>query len=539
MADADKNDDQTDETTKANACQRRCCPAPSLKNPEVLGFMWDRIGATVLFITILTVLPGLTVLARREGGCYKYDCPYADEDDDDLCDFMGGDRERGRWYCKDPGDVRHPQDKLCAKDPQCKVYGLSPSSTIPFVATVSGLCCAVLMPLVGAFVDHSPKRWEALVATAALLIAANALQISLGPRTWFAAGLIQATVGAGSYMAHQACLFAYIPEMVADPSEVPSVTGVLKAWESLAIILYLVIVGAGVGPLFTREGPSGEVDLARVGQVVAVMVGAPLMALGMFRYLGRRPALQELPEGRSIWTIGFYRVAATVKTLRTEFQTLGCFYLGYAFWESANTAVVSLTGAYVLEQLGMSAGDFIIIALLFVLCAIPGAITSIKIADKEWLSLKASVAGALVLSSVCLCCVSAFVYSSGTGPYVYAIVPFLGFANGWVYPAQRNLLVALIPGGCEAEMMGFFQFSAMSLSWAPSLVFLAMGETTSDYRLAILVCPVFWLGGLAILYFCVDVDKGLAEVEATLDKRFKSGGDAAPAPAPKAAPEKA
>ena len=327
MADADKNEDQTDETTKANACQRRCCPAPSLKNPEVLGFMWDRIGATVLFITILTVLPGLTVLARREGGCYKYDCPYANDDDDDLCDLMGGDRERGFWYCK-TGDVRHPQDKLCAKDPKCKVYGLSPSSTIPFVATVSGLCCAVLMPLVGAFVDHSPKRWEALVATAALLIAANALQISLGPRTWFAAGLIQATVGAGSYMAHQACLFAYIPEMVADPSEVPSVTGVLKAWESLAIILYLVIVGGGGGQLVNREGPSGEVDLARVGQVVAVVVGAPLMALGMFRYLGRRPALQELPEGKSLWTIGFYRVAATVKTLRTEFRTLGCFYLG-------------------------------------------------------------------------------------------------------------------------------------------------------------------------------------------------------------------
>ena len=86
--------------------------------------------------------------------------------------------------------------------------------------------------------------------------------------------------------------------------------------------------------------------------------------------------------------------------------------------------------------------------------------------------------------------------------------------------------------------MGFFQFSAMSLSWAPSLVFLAMGETTGNYREAILVLPIFWLGGLAILYFCVNLDKGLAEVEETLDKRFKSGADA-PAPAPKAAPEKA
>ena len=284
--------------------------------------MWDRIGATVLFITIFTVLPGSTVLARREGGCYKVRLPLRQRRRRRPLRFHGRRPRARALVLQGPGDVRHPQDKTVRQGPDCKVYGLSPSTTIPFVATVSGLCCAVLMPLVGAFVDHSPKRWEALVATAALLIAANALQISLGPRTWFAAGLIQATIGAGSYMAHQACLFAYIPEMVDDPSEVPSVTGVLKAWESLAIILYLVIVGAGGGALVNREGPSGEVDLARVGQVVAVVVGAPLMALGMFRYLGRRPALQELPEGRSLWSIGFYRVAATVKTLRTEFRTL-------------------------------------------------------------------------------------------------------------------------------------------------------------------------------------------------------------------------
>ena len=124
------------------------------------------------------------------------------------------------------------------------------------------------------------------------------------------------------------------------------------------------------GPAVAKDGPTGDVQVARAGQVAAVIFGGPLIALGLCRYLGRRPALQELPEGRSLWTIGFYRVAATVKTLRTEFRTLGCFYTGYAFWESANTAVVSLTGAYVLEQLGMDAGDFIIIALLFVLCAI-------------------------------------------------------------------------------------------------------------------------------------------------------------------------
>jgi len=187
----------------------------------------------------------------------------------------------------------------------------------------------------------------------------------------------------------------------------------------------------------------------------------------------------------------------------------------------------------------MSGAGFGTVALLVVLCAIPGAIASIKFAEKGWLSLKASVAGALVLFSACLFFVAAFVHSPKTSGIIYAVAPFIGFANGWIYPAQRNLLVALMPGGCEAEMMGFFQFSAMILSWAPALVFLTLGEKTKSYREAILVCPIFWLVGLGILYFCVDVDKGLAEIEATLDKRYKSGADAAPAAAPKAAPEKA
>ena len=131
---------------------------------------------------------------------------------------------------------------------------------------------------------------------------------------------------------------------------------------------------------------------------------------------------------------------------------------------------------------------------------------------------------------------------ASTGPYVYAIVPFLGFANGWIYPAQRNLLVALIPGGCEAEMYAFGVLRGAAhtpstrdsrAGWASSSSVPCRsrgrrpglprhGRVDGDYRLAILVCPIFWLGGLAVLYFCVDVDKGLAEVEATLIAAFKS-----------------
>ena len=76
-------------------CTRRCCPGRAATNPEVLGFVWTRIGGTLNFIAILTLLPALSVLAKRQGGCHKFAC--GGEDDDMPCDDSG--KEDGLWYC--------------------------------------------------------------------------------------------------------------------------------------------------------------------------------------------------------------------------------------------------------------------------------------------------------------------------------------------------------------------------------------------------------------------------------------------------------
>ena len=73
--------------------------------------------------------------------------------------------------------------------------------------------------------------------------------------------------------------------------------------------------------------------------------------------------------------------------------------------------------------------------------------------------------------------------------------------------------------------MGFFQFSSQILSWAPSLVFLAFSEAFGDLRLAIVVCPAFWLVGLVVLLASVDVDKGVGQVAHTLHLRTHQDHD--------------
>ena len=176
-------------------------------------------------------------------------------------------------------------------------------------------------------------------------------------------------------------------------------------------------------------------------------------------------------------------------------------------------------------------------ALGMVCFIVPGALMSIRIADRKWLSLRGSIAGALLLFTFGILGVFTFAYNAETSSNLWFFIPFLGWANGWAYPSQRNLLIALMPGGCEAEIMGFYQFCSMILNWAPSLFFLVLNEALGSLRVAVLILPVFWFIGLAIL-MCVDVDKGRDEVKATLELRMfgevsnAEGGDVDPS-APK------
>ena len=41
-----------------------------------------------------------------------------------------------------------------------RVYGLKPEDIYSAVASVAGLCMAILLPLIGAIVDHTDKRMQ-------------------------------------------------------------------------------------------------------------------------------------------------------------------------------------------------------------------------------------------------------------------------------------------------------------------------------------------------------------------------------------------
>eukprot|EP00622_Pseudochattonella_farcimen_P001478 FR736186.1.p1 GENE.FR736186.1~~FR736186.1.p1 ORF type:complete len:254 (+),score=4.21 FR736186.1:78-764(+) len=215
-----------------------------------------------------------------------------------------------------------------------------------------------------------------------------------------------------------------------------------------------------------------------------------------------RPALHTLGEGDTLMTVGIKQVARTFCTLKGKFRNLMFFFVGYTLWESATGAVTTITAQYVIEQLSNPNVSFTMVAVPMILCIIPGALLALYIAKNKLLTSKQSVIGAAMLFCVSVLCVALFAHSPETAPAIFPIIPFIGIANGWIYPAQRNLLVELIPGGCEAEMMGFFQFCSQVLSWLPPLIFIALGGALDgDLRWALLVVPILHFSGGAMLYF--------------------------------------
>mmetsp|Transcript_5273 Transcript_5273/g.11746 ORF Transcript_5273/g.11746 Transcript_5273/m.11746 type:complete len:446 (-) Transcript_5273:875-2212(-) len=415
---------------------------------------------------MLSFLPAIAVLAKRDGGCYQaclnlgngddnwnLDDTYSGAVDDDVFSNTStcfeDQCELPQWYCDDLGGT-----VLCKESTSCNVYGAKPTNIISLVATISGVTCAMLMPFIGAIVDYSTRRWEATAGTMALLVSTNLIQCFLSKGTWFPLTIIQGTLGGGAYMAHQVCLFAYIPELSRDPADVPNIMTSTKIYETVAILGFFVL-GLGLPlAILTGCGPDNEVTGAVIGQVLVVMIGAPLSTLGI-SMMRKRPALHKLAPGENLATIGILQVGRTFRTLRSKYPNLLGFFAGYTLWESATGAVTTITGQYVIEQLtGLS---FTFVAVPMILCIIPGAMMALYIAKKQLLTSKQSVIAATVLFTFSILMVACFAHSPETATAIFPFVPFVGMANGWIYPAQRvrscvpctlcmYLFVWLLPG---------------------------------------------------------------------------------------------
>ena len=228
-----------------------------------------------------------------------------------------------------------------------------------------------------------------------------------------------------------------------------------------------------------------------------------LFAFISFRLIRNRSAAKEIPENRTIVTIGFAELWETLKELR-RLRYTALFLVGYLFYNDGIQTVILQSSVFLSQELFTSAereasadqGFLITIFLIAQLSAFVGALLFERIARRlgaKW---------TILISLAIWCGIVIYAYgflANRTQAYVMAV--FIGLVLGAAQALSRSLYSQMIPVGRESAFFGLYEISEKGTSWMGQLLFTIIIGATGSFRHAILGLIVFFVVGSVILLF--------------------------------------
>ena len=222
-------------------------------------------------------------------------------------------------------------------DSQCRYWGVNPGTLVSQAVSIGSLLSALMMPVCGSIVDHTPHRLLMGKVSTGLLIFVNFVQVFLFRGTWVFIMLLQAAVQYPLYNCQFIARSAYMCELTKDlGATLPKINRRDRLWEMAGMMGYLILVTLAVA-----VAGFGVVDAARLSQALASIIGGSIMWMG-WKYMPSRPALMPLREGDSLLLSGFKKIFETSVMVKRDAPQLGRFLVGYPFIEAGTTNFIGL-----------------------------------------------------------------------------------------------------------------------------------------------------------------------------------------------------
>ena len=387
-----------------------------------------------------------------------------------------------------------------------RVYGFRPSSMLTMASVITGVTSALLMPFIGAVVDHTSHRKTVGVLTAILVCAITGFQIAISLDTWFAC-LIAEMFGGFALIMHFMSVMAYLPDLTDVEHELTHYTSrfnIVMYSVQIVYVLFLIGMVYGIG--------LDSIETARVAAAGAFAIATVLFAYAWTFLFRKRPALSQVKAGDNIFNSGFKQIGRTTKKIFTRYHALRWFMLALLFSPEAGAGVVlSVAVTYLAVTLRMVGIEVGITNLILLLFTIPGSLFS------NWLMQKKNPLITFRYGLIFLTVVIATTVGALDRPerknWTYLVAVFWGIAYGWIFPAQRTLQVTLTPRGQETEIMGMFTFVTQVIGWLPALIFSIMNEKGVDMRWGVSVLAWFLLLSILLLFGVGDYDAAVQQVK--------------------------
>ncbi|MDX6323874.1 MAG: transporter, family [Nocardioidaceae bacterium] len=382
------------------------------------------------------------------------------------------------------------------------VLGLlvSPGSLVFYVVTLATIVSALVLPVVGAAADRSPRKktvmagfaWAGSVF-AALMFFVTGTDWQLGTVLLFAANICLGS----SLVVYDSILCD-----IATPDERDRVSsrgwalGYLGGGLLLAINLAVVTLHGSLG-----------LDKAMAVRVSLLSAAVWWAAFTFVPYLGirDRPPVNVVEEHGGLVRESFGQLWTTLRAMRGYPVTL-TFLVAYLFYNDGIQTVIFASSTYGEKQLGFGTSVLIATILLVQFVAWAGALIFGRAAE-SYGARRVILVGLVVWMAIVT--VALVLPAHRLGPFM-ALAVGIGLVLGGTQALSRSFYSLLIPRGREAEYFSLYQACERGTSWLGTLIFGLVHQLTSSYRPAIFALIIFFVLGFALLAR-VDPRRGILE----------------------------
>jgi UMF1 family MFS transporter len=382
---------------------------------------------------------------------------------------------------------------------------ISPGSLVFYVFTIATIVSALVLPVVGAAADRSPRKktimggfaWAGSLSAALMFFVAGE-NWQLGVVLLFAANICLGS----SLVVYDAILCE-----IAEPDERDRVSS--RGW-ALGYLGGGLLLAVNLAIVTLHDSLGLSTSMAVRISLLSAAVWWGVFTIIPYRGIRNREPRGVVPESGGLVRQSFGQLFTTLRDMRNYPVTL-TFLVAYLFYNDGIQTVIVSASVYGEKELGFETSVLIVTILLVQFVAFFGALLFGRLAESR--GSRTVILGGLGVWMLVVI-IGFFLPEKNLGLFL-ALAAGIGLVLGGTQALSRSFFSQLIPRGREAEYFSLYQACERGTSWLGTLVFGLVHQATDSYRPAIFALILFFLVGGVLLYK-VDPEKGIQEAGNTV-----------------------
>jgi MFS transporter, UMF1 family len=389
----------------------------------------------------------------------------------------------------------------CSKTVDLLGLHLSAGSLPFYLTSFATIASALVLPVVGAFVDRSSrKKWNmagfAFVGSffCMLLFFMEGSNWQIGA----AAIVISSIMGGCSLTAYYAIMVDISTE---DERDHASSRGWAFGYLGGGLLLLLnLVLYLGHDSFGLSEAMSVRFSLLSAGIWWAGFTIIPLVRLKNYAAVN---LVEE--DGRTLLQRSFGQLFTTLREMKNYPMTL-TFLIAYLFYNDGIQTVIYAASTYGEKQLGFDTSVLIGTILIIQFVAFGGALFFGRLAAKfgAYRSILWGTYAWMVIVVV------AMFLPARNALLFYLVAVAIGIVLGGTQALSRSFFSMLIPRGREGEYFSLYNAAERGTSWFGTLLFGVVFQVSGSYRPAIFALIIFFVLG-AFFLLRLDPERGIRE----------------------------